>query len=121
VLPVSIQNRSSHPPELIGSSGSATVPYRGKKNKLSGWVVKCGKVAWERDRRSGLNAATAVPAAAVGGDRIGACPAVDPVDAEEGGNEPEKSRQEGERDNGLPLSTCICPLEVDAVPIEDIS
>lgn len=120
MLPVSIQNHSSRPPELISSSGSAAVPYR-LKNRLSGWIAKCGKVAWERDRRSGLNAATAVPAAAVGGGNIGARPAVDPVDPKEGGNEPEKSRQEGERDNGFPLSTCICPLEVDAVPIEDVS
>lgn len=46
---------------------------------------------------------------------------VDPVDAEEGGNEPEDGRQEAKGDNGLPLGAGICAFEADAIPVEDIS
>lgn len=45
----------------------------------------------------------------------------DPVDSEQGRNEPEKSRQECEGNVGLELAALVSVDGVDVVPVEDVA
>lgn len=89
--------------------------------KSQGWVYRESSIPGTPDKRNdGPLDARAVPPA-TGRDAGRGSVAVDPVDADDGGDEPEDGAEEGEGDVGLPLGAGVVAVEGDAAPVKDIA